>query len=291
MLKTNIIRPSTAEYNSPIVLVKKKKNGELRLCVDYRELNKYIIKDKYPLPLFDDNLDLLRGKKYFTCLDLKDRFHHIAVDSIKFTSFTTPLGRFEYLKLPFELATRPACFSRFIKNIFDDFTKRKEVIVYFNDILIANETVDNHLDILSRVLITMKEKGLDIRLDKCQFLKTEMTYLGYRVSSEGIQPNPKNVAIVKNYPIPSNQKELHNFIRLASYFRRSIPDFALIAKPLYQLLKKKLIPKFKGPYTIHKILPNDRYVITDIDGYQVTQIPLNTVISAKDIKPWIKLYA
>lgn len=84
----------------------------MRLCVDYRELNKYLIKDRYPLPLIDDNLDLLRGKKYFTCLDLKDGFHHIYVadDSVKYTSFTTPLEQFEYLKLPFGLSTGPACF-------------------------------------------------------------------------------------------------------------------------------------------------------------------------------------
>lgn len=143
----------------------KKKNGKIRLCVDYRELNKYIVKDRYSILLIDYNLDLLQDKKYFTCLDLKDRFHHINVtkNSIKYTSFTTPLGQFEFLKMPFGLTTGPPCFGRFIQNIFNDFIRKKEVIVYFDDIILATETIEEHLNLLSKVLSVMREKHLDIR--------------------------------------------------------------------------------------------------------------------------------
>jgi len=219
MLTKGIIRRSCSEYSSPIVLVKKK-NGDFRMCVDYRELNKYVVKDRYALPLIDVNLDLLRGKKYFRCLDLKDGFHHIYVadESIKYTSFTTPLGQFDFLKMPFGLANGSSYFSRFIQNVFDEFIRKNEVIVYFGDIMLATETIEEHLELLSRVLKVMKNKQLEIRLDKTQFLKREVIYLGYCVNQYGIQPNPKNVSIIENYPVPQNNKELQSFIGLSSYF-------------------------------------------------------------------------
>lgn len=138
------------------------------MCVDFRELNKYVVKDRYPLPLIDDNLDFLRGKKYFTCLDLKDEFHYIYVvdKSIMFTPFTKPLGQFEFLKMPFGLANGPSYFSRFIQNVFDEFIRKNEVIVYFDEIMLVTETIEGNLELLYTVLKVMKNKQLEIRLDK-----------------------------------------------------------------------------------------------------------------------------
>lgn len=121
LMSKGIIRESALEYASPIVLTKKK-NGETRMCVDFRTLNKITMRDNFPLPLIEDQLDLLAGKKYFTTLDLKDGFFHIKMheESIKYTSFVTPLGQYEYLKMPFDLKNAPLKFQRFVAQIFKD---------------------------------------------------------------------------------------------------------------------------------------------------------------------------
>lgn len=128
------------------------------MCIDYRELNKRTVKDRYLLPLIDDHLDTLRDKYYFTCIDLKDRFHHIVVEesSRKFTSFTTPLEQYEYCKMPFGLCNGPSKLQRYVNNIFSEQIKVKKIIVYFDNIMIATETIETHLEILTDVLSLMK---------------------------------------------------------------------------------------------------------------------------------------
>jgi len=244
LLEKKIIRPSSSEFSSPIVLVKK--NGELRLCIDYRELNKRTVRDRYPLPLIDDHLDILRNKHYFTCIDFKDGFHHINVEesSRKYTSFTTPLGQYEYCKMPFGLCNGPSKFQRYVNNIFSELIKTQKIVVYFDNIVIATDTIETHLETLSEALSLMKLHRLQIRFDKSQFLKKEIIYLGCLVNSSGVRPNPRNISVILNYPIPCNQKALHSFIGLASYFLRFILNFSIIAKPLYDLLKKDAVFSF-----------------------------------------------
>lgn len=152
LLKENVIRPSNSPYASPIVLVHKK-NGELRLCVDYRELNKITIKDNFPTPLIEDHLDRLRDKRYFTSLDLRNGFHHVrvAATSIKLTAFITPLGQFKYLRMPFGLTNAPRVFQRFIYGIFSDLIQQDKILLYIDDILIATKDIDEHLKILKEV--------------------------------------------------------------------------------------------------------------------------------------------
>lgn len=218
----------------------RKKNNEIRLCVDYRALNAITVKENYPVPLIDDHLDLLKHKKYFTSLDLKNGFHHIkmAEDSIKYTSFVTPLGQFEYLRCPFGLTNAPRVFQRFVNSIFHSLIREHKILLYLDDLLIATDTLCEHFQILSCVFDLAAKYGLVFRLDKCEFLSYKIVYLGYCVSEFGITPNPASVECIINYPTPKNVHDVHKFIGFASYFRRFIPNFSVIAKPLYALVKK-----------------------------------------------------
>jgi hypothetical protein len=245
LLEKGIIRPSNSPYASKIVLVKKK-NGETRLCVDYREINKITIRDNFPTPLIDDNLDLLKDKKHFSTLDLKSGFHHVRVaeSSVKYTSFITPFGQFEYVRMPFGLTNAPRVFQRYLYGIFSDLIRTHKVILYMDDVLVATGTLEEHLDILKDVFILAADHGLEFRLDKCYFLQDQIRYLGYLVSSAGIRPNPENVDCVKKFPVPTCSKDVQRFLGLASYFRRFIPSFSIKARVLYDLIRKNAAFKF-----------------------------------------------
>lgn len=242
LLKEGVIRPSRSPYSSPIVLVRKK-TGDLRLCVDYRELNKITVKDNFPSPLIDDQIDKLKTKKYFSHVDLKNGFHHVRMNetSVPYTSFVTPLGQYEYLKMPFGLANAPKVFSRFTQQIFADLIDKDEIILYMDDILVATETVPEHFNILKKIFNLAAKFDLKFRLDKCSFLYNRIEYLGYIIDEVGVCPSPRNIDSVVNYPVPKNQRQVRQFIGLASYFRRFIAKFSLIAKPLHDLLRKDAI--------------------------------------------------
>ena len=157
-----------------------KKTGDIQLCVDYRELNKITIKDNFSTPLIDDCLDRLRNKKLSTKLDLKNGFHQVRVaqSSIKYTLFVRPLGQFEYLRMLFGLTDAPRVFQRYINTIFSDLIRKGQVLIYLDDILIATDVVEEHLNILRNVFKLARRYNLEFRLDKCSFLYKQITYLG-----------------------------------------------------------------------------------------------------------------
>lgn len=234
LLTRRIIRPGNSEYASRTVLVKKK-NGKVRLCIDYRVLNKITAKDNYPLPIIEEQIDALYGKRCFSLLDLKDGFHHVYMseDSIKYTAFVTPFGQYEYLKMPFGLKNAPARFQRYVNDILSDLIKSGNVIVYMDDFLIATDTIERHFKTLDKVFHLLAQNLLELRLDKCRFLYDEIEFLGYIVSEKGIRPSDHGIVAVKSFPIPKCIRDVQSFLGLCSYFRKFIENFSLIAGPLY----------------------------------------------------------
>ena len=173
----------------------KKKNGETRMCVDYRTLDKYIIKDNYPLPLIDDQLDVMNNKAHFFRLDLKDGFHHISIaeESRKYTSFVTPIGQYDFLYMSFGLKTAPSRFQKLVNNVFKDLISSGDVVVYMDDILATTQTVEHHYPILRKVFKLLVKNKMELRLDKCEFLYSNIEFFVYKINKNGISPTVKGI--------------------------------------------------------------------------------------------------
>lgn len=238
-IEKGVIRSSESEFASPIVLVRKK-TGDLRMCVDFRNLNKITAKHNYPIPLIDDLLERLGNKSVFSKLDLKNGFYHVFMneESVRYTSFITPLGQFEFLRMPFGLKNAPSIFQMFINKVFEDLIRTGKVIVYLDDIMIATDNITQHLEILEEVMTKIVENNLELRLDKCEFLRDTIKYLGYTIDSLGIHADEKGLEAINNFPIPDRVRSVQSFLGLCSYFRRFIKNFSIIAKPLYDLTRK-----------------------------------------------------
>ena len=237
-LEKGIIRESCSNYCAPIVVCKKK-NGEMRLCVDYRQLNKKIIRDRYPLPVIDDILDKLGSGKIFTTLDLKNAFFHVDIEekSKKYTSFVTDNDQYEFNKVPFGLSTSPLTFQRYINRVFKDLLKDGTVIIYLDDIIIPAQDEQEALERLIRVLETASKFGLELNLKKCQFLKSKIDFLGHVIENGSICPSVEKTLAVQNFPEPKNAKDVQSFLGLTGYFRKFISSYAIIARPLSDLLR------------------------------------------------------
>ncbi|PIK44339.1 hypothetical protein BSL78_18812 [Apostichopus japonicus] len=239
-LDNGVIRPSTSPYASPIVLVRKS-DGSLRLCVDYRKLNMKTIKDAYPIPRIDESIDALHGTKWFSTIDLLSGYHQVAMEEADKhkTSFTTPFGLYEYNRMPFGLSNAPGTFQRLMQACLHDqfFTS---VLCYLDDILVFSKSFDDHLVNLQRVFDRLRQQGLKIKPSKCTFFQSEVKYLGHRVTADGVRPDPDKVQAVKNWPEPQNVKDLRSFLGFCSFYRRFVVDFAKTAKPLHALVSTSL---------------------------------------------------
>lgn len=236
LLRKGVIQESVSSYASPIVLVRKP-DGSLRLCVDYRRLNSKTRRDAFPLPRIDESLDALSGAKFFSSIDLASGYHQVAVhekDRHK-TAFTTPFGLYEYLRMPFGLCNAPATFQRLMQATMSDLVFQI-VLVYLDDLLVFSQTFQEHLERLETILKRLKNTGLKVKVEKCHLLQSEVKFLGHRVSAEGIGTDPEKISAVKTWPTPSTVKELRSFLGFCSYYRRFIEKFSQVAGPLHDVV-------------------------------------------------------
>lgn len=238
LLENKIIRESRSPYASPILLVKKK-TGDYRMCVDYRKLNAVTVKDKYPLPLIEDQLDKLGGNKYFISLDLASGFYQVpmAADSIEKTAFITPQSHYEFLRMPFGLANSPAVFQRLINNVLGDL-RNQIALPYMDDILIPCKSFEQGLERLQMVLETLRKNHLTLKPTKCSLFQTKIDYLGREVSAEGVRPGKRKIDAVLQMKEPENIREVRQFLGLSGFFRKFVNHYANIVEPLSRLLRK-----------------------------------------------------
>ncbi len=237
-LAKGFIRPSTSPASAGFFFVKKK-DGSLRPCINYRGLNDITIKFRYPLPLVPAALEQLRQAKYFTKLDLRSAYNLIRIregDEWK-TAFSTSTGHYEYCIMPFGLANSPSVFQSFMNDIFRDMLDRR-VLVYIDDILVFSDSFDEHIQHVRAVLRRLMQHQLYIKAEKCEFHQTQVAFLGYVISQEGVTMDDNKVKAVVNWPQPRTLKELQRFLGFANFYRRFIRNFSSVAAPLTSLTKR-----------------------------------------------------
>lgn len=237
-LAKSFIRPSESPAAAPILFVKKK-DGSLRLCVDYRGLNAITVKNRYPLPLIPELLDRLRTAKVFTKIDLRGAYNllRIAEGDERKTAFRTRYGLYEYLVMPFGLTNAPASFQHLMNHNFrdmlDDF-----VIIYLDDILIFSKTIEEHIGHVRRVLQRLRDVGLYAKGEKCEFHQEHVEFLGFVITSKGLTMDKKKVQAVLEWPVPKSLSELRSFIGFANFYRRFIKSYSSVIHPLVALTRK-----------------------------------------------------
>nr|KYP32282.1 Retrovirus-related Pol polyprotein from transposon 17.6 [Cajanus cajan] len=238
LLEKQMVRPSVSPWGVPVLLVKKK-DGGTRLCVDYQQLNKLTIKNKYPLSRIDDLMDQLRGASIFFKIDLRSGYHQIRVkeSDIPKTSFRTRYGHYEYVVMPFGVTNAPAVFMDYMSRNFRPLLDRF-VVVFIDDILVYSRSLEDHREHLRLVLEVLREILLYAKLSKCEFWLSEVRFLGHVISTDGIAVDPAKVEAVIQWERPRTATEIRSFVGLAGYYRRFIEGFSRIVMPLTQLTQK-----------------------------------------------------
>ena len=296
-LSMGFIRPSESPHGAPVLFVKKK-DGNLRLCVDYRGLNNITKKDRYPLPLISDLLDVPRKARVYTKIDLAHAYHLVRIaegDEWK-TAFRTRYGSFEWRVIPEGLTNAPAAFQRFMNDIFADLLD-VYIIVYLDDILIYSDDKSQHTAHVREVLRRLRKHGMYARIEKCIFSTDTVEYLGYILSPNGLTMDEEKIKIIKDWPEPRKVRDIQSFLGFANFYRHFIYRYSDIVIPLTRLTRKDMPWNFddtcrtafetlKTAFTTAPVLthwyPDAQMIVeTDASDYAIASI-LNIITEVKE---------
>ena len=276
LLSKGFIRPSISPWGASVLFVKKK-DESLRLCIDYRQLNKVTIRNQYPLPRIDELFNQLQGSRVYSKIDLRSGYHQLRVQEsdVPKIAFKTRYGHYEFLMMPFGLTNAPTTFMDLMNRVFQPYLDRF-VINFIDDILVYSGSLEEHSEHLRIVLQTLRERQLYAKLSKFQFWLDRVAFLGHVISVEGVSVDPHKIEAVVNWKPPNNVSKVRSFLGLAEYYRKFVEGFSKIAAPLTKLTRKdvkydwvdvcqKSFDELKGRLTSAPILalPNGR------DGFVV----------------------
>jgi hypothetical protein len=240
MLENDIIEPSAAPYMSNFVLVKKA-DQSLRLCLDYRQLNRSSTAGSYPLPRIESCLDSLGGARYYSTLDCRSGFWQVPMDeeSKDKTLFVTCKGLWRFKVLPYGLHNSPALFQRLVDCVLAGLAWQS-CVVYVYDVVVYANDFEQHLERLSIVFDRCQKANLKLKPSKCRLCQLRTKFLGHIVSEKGIEPDEdeEKVRSIVEWPVPKNLTEARAFVALACYYFKHIRNFAAIVKPIHELTQK-----------------------------------------------------
>lgn len=297
LLENGAIEESTSPWSFPIVLVNKK-DGSIRLCIDFRKLNKITKQDSHPIPNINDLLDSVNGAVIFSSVDLASGYWQIKMDeaSKEKTAFVTKYGLYQWKVMPFGLSTAPATFVKLIDLVLNEL-RYKSVIMYIDDLVIFSRSVEEHLIHLEQVFERLKKANLQLKQTKCRFAQKEIQFLGYSISAAGIKPDEEKLKMIQQLPGPKDITALRSFLGLTNFYRRFIRNYSNITLPLLTLTKKdtkwtwnekceEAFQRLKGELIKAPILASPDFslpftVYTDASKYAIGGI-LGQVIEGKE---------
>ena len=285
LLKQGVIRESTSPWAAPIVLVRKK-NGKVRACIDYRRLNAVTEKDAFPLPRTQECLDAVAGAKYFSTMDLTSGYYQVPVkeEDIPKTAFVTKSGLYEFVTMPMGLTSAGATFQRLMELALHQLNW-VTCLVYLDDVIVYGTTFDEHIQRLEQVMERIRQANLKLKPEKCHLFQQEVEFLGHLISGDGIKPAPRNLLKIKKFPTPTSVTDVRRILGMGSYYRRFIPRYADLVKPLTDLTKKGVPFKWTNECKTALDQLKDQLLGPEIMGYplETGEFILDTDASGKGI--------